>query len=288
MKIAILGTGLMGSAMAEALISAGHEIIAYNRTAAKTAPLVELGAKAAATPAEAIMASEATILVPLGAQGLKELLLGEQTRAALDGKKLINAATTSVAEIVAISNEVARHGGVLAEMTIQVGNEQLRQGQGHFAIACRAADEQFWTAILRSAGSEVKRLGEVGSATKAEASTLVASMFMTVSAAHAIAIAKKFNVALDADDPLLKMTMTGAEYLLPQLISRNYDQVFASVDSYISGLKIAIQNAQSEGIPIRILEDMLNLFESAARRGYAQKDGCAILEVLLEPQHGDS
>ena len=286
MKIAILGTGLMGTAMAEVLMSAGHEVIVYNRTAAKTAPLVALGAKAAATPAEAIMAAEATILLPLGAKGVNELLLN--AKAVLAGKKLINASTTSVAEIVAIAAEVGRHGGSLAEMTIQVGNDQLRSGQGHFAIACPAADEQFWTAILLSAGAGVSRIGEVGDATKAEASALVASMFMTVSAAHAVAIIKKMNMPLDVDDPLLKMSLSGAEYLLPQLASRNYDQIFASVDSYIAGLNIAIQNAESVGLPTRILDDMLKLFESASRRGYAKKDGCAILEVLLDPQDGDN
>ena len=286
MKIAILGTGLMGSAMAEALIGAGHQVIVYNRTAARTAPLVALGASAAVTPAEAIMAAEATILVPLGAKGASELLIG--AKAALAGKKLINAATTSVGEIVAIADGVARHGGALAEMTSQVGHEQLRERQGNFAIGCRAADEQFWTGILLSVGAAVTRVGEVGDATKAEASALVASMFMTVSAAHAVAIIRKMNMPLDVDDPLLKMSLSGAEYLLPQLASRNYDQIFASVDSYISGLNIAIQNAESVGMPTRILEDMLKLFESAARRGYGQKDGCAILEVLLDSQGGDN
>ena len=63
MKIAILGTGLMGTALAEAMINAGNETIVFNRTALKTEPLVTLGAKAAATASEAIMAADASIIV---------------------------------------------------------------------------------------------------------------------------------------------------------------------------------------------------------------------------------
>ena len=53
MKVAFIGLGRMGHAMVSRLLGAGHEVIVYNRTAAKLAPLVAQGARAAASPAEA-------------------------------------------------------------------------------------------------------------------------------------------------------------------------------------------------------------------------------------------
>ena len=47
MKIAVLGTGVMGAALAELFISAGHDVIVYNRSIERTAPLIALGAKRA-------------------------------------------------------------------------------------------------------------------------------------------------------------------------------------------------------------------------------------------------
>lgn len=41
-----LGTGRMGSAMARRLVDAGNEVLVWNRTASKTQPLVDAGAKA--------------------------------------------------------------------------------------------------------------------------------------------------------------------------------------------------------------------------------------------------
>src|SRR5579871_2621146 len=52
LKVGFIGLGLMGSAMATRLVQAGHEVMVYNRTAAKLAPLVALGAQ----PAQSITA----------------------------------------------------------------------------------------------------------------------------------------------------------------------------------------------------------------------------------------
>lgn len=54
MKIAILGTGLMGSALAKAMLKTGKEIIVYNRTTIKMNSLVDLGAICASSASEAI------------------------------------------------------------------------------------------------------------------------------------------------------------------------------------------------------------------------------------------
>jgi 3-hydroxyisobutyrate dehydrogenase-like beta-hydroxyacid dehydrogenase len=53
MKIGFIGLGHMGAAMASNLVRAGHELIVFNRSAAKARPLVELGARAAPNVAEA-------------------------------------------------------------------------------------------------------------------------------------------------------------------------------------------------------------------------------------------
>ena len=45
MKIGFIGLGRMGQAMARRLIDGGHDIGAYNRTAARAVPLIEAGAK---------------------------------------------------------------------------------------------------------------------------------------------------------------------------------------------------------------------------------------------------
>ena len=52
--IAILGTGLLGSAFAEAAAQRGDTVTAWNRSADKVQKLAQFGIKAAATPADAV------------------------------------------------------------------------------------------------------------------------------------------------------------------------------------------------------------------------------------------
>lgn len=53
MKVGFIGLGNMGSAMASSLLKAGHEVTVHNRTAAKSQPLVDQGAKFGAQIADA-------------------------------------------------------------------------------------------------------------------------------------------------------------------------------------------------------------------------------------------
>jgi len=58
MKIAFLGLGNMGSAMARRLLTAGHEVTVWNRSAAAAEALVEDGAAVAASATEAVAGQE--------------------------------------------------------------------------------------------------------------------------------------------------------------------------------------------------------------------------------------
>ena len=48
MKLGFIGLGRMGVAMAANLVEAGHEVSVFNRSAGKSGPLIELGAREAA------------------------------------------------------------------------------------------------------------------------------------------------------------------------------------------------------------------------------------------------
>jgi 3-hydroxyisobutyrate dehydrogenase-like beta-hydroxyacid dehydrogenase len=76
MKIAFLGTGLMGSAIVPLLLKRGHEVTVWNRTRSRVAPLVKLGAVAADSPAEAVKESEVVFSMLMDDQGMEELVFG--------------------------------------------------------------------------------------------------------------------------------------------------------------------------------------------------------------------
>jgi 3-hydroxyisobutyrate dehydrogenase-like beta-hydroxyacid dehydrogenase len=76
MRIAFLGTGQMASAIIPLLLKNGHDVTVWNRTAAKLAPLVEQGAKAAGTPSEAVSQSEVIFTMLLDDASMEDVVLG--------------------------------------------------------------------------------------------------------------------------------------------------------------------------------------------------------------------
>ena len=60
-RIAVLGTGAMGSRMARNLADAGHSVVAWHRTAERLRPLAEAGIEVAATPWAAAKGADAVL-----------------------------------------------------------------------------------------------------------------------------------------------------------------------------------------------------------------------------------
>ena len=52
--VAFLGLGIMGAPMAVNLVRAGFDVVGWNRTASKAAPVREAGGSVAETPADAV------------------------------------------------------------------------------------------------------------------------------------------------------------------------------------------------------------------------------------------
>ena len=79
-RIAFLGLGRMGAPMARRLLDTDsehkHELIVWNRTAARTEPLVAAGAHAAATPAAAAARADVVITMLADPTALESVLFG--------------------------------------------------------------------------------------------------------------------------------------------------------------------------------------------------------------------
>jgi len=74
MRIAFLGLGKMGSAVARQLLKAGHELTAWNRTAAQAEPFGKLGATVAWSPSEAVACSEVAFTMVMDDAALEDVM----------------------------------------------------------------------------------------------------------------------------------------------------------------------------------------------------------------------
>lgn len=285
MRLAVLGTGMIGSGIVRAALAAGYQVIIHNRTAAKLEPLLALGAIAAGSAADALHEADAAVVVVSDESALREVLLGASTRAALSGKNLLNLTTTSSDGIRAVAAEVASCGGHLSEGSVLVYPDVVAQGEGWFALGCSDDAEQFWMPVLSTLGHYVKRVGGVGEVSKADIPFLVSAQFNAIIVAYAAALGTKFGIPADyirdqlTANPTLKVC--GAEPLLQLMSQRNYSNGLASIEIMSDGLAVAIDRVREVGMPTQILDCIQDLYGAAAEQGDRSLDAASIYEVLI-------
>ncbi|MGW5865718.1 NAD(P)-dependent oxidoreductase [Streptomyces sp. NPDC055239] len=106
--VSVLGLGLMGSALAAALLKAGHPTTVWNRTAAKTGPLAAQGATPADTARDAVTASPLTLVCLTTNDDVRALL--EPEADALAGRTLVNLTNGSPSQARELADWAAAHG----------------------------------------------------------------------------------------------------------------------------------------------------------------------------------
>ena len=77
MKVGIIGTGLMGKAIATRLLSTGYKLIAYNRTPSKAEPLRKLGAQIADSPKKVAENSDLVIIIVKDHKAVESISFGK-------------------------------------------------------------------------------------------------------------------------------------------------------------------------------------------------------------------
>ena len=128
--IAFLGLGVMGAPMALRLLRAGHRITVFNRTAAKAAPLVEAGARAAGTPQEAAQGAEIVISMVTDGPDVEAVLLGPSGAAesATAGTTFVDMSTIAPEAARRIGAALAERGMAFLDAPVTGGDVGAREG----------------------------------------------------------------------------------------------------------------------------------------------------------------
>ena len=92
-KVAVIGTGRMGSALASALSKKGFATMVWNRTAARAEPLAKLGLHVAPNILEAVKDADIIVINISNYDSIKQLLRHTEVESALRGKIIVQLTT---------------------------------------------------------------------------------------------------------------------------------------------------------------------------------------------------
>ena len=165
--IAFLGLGVMGAPMAGHLARAGHDVVVYNRTAAKSLAWVALnGQQAAPTPAEAAAGADIVALCVGNDDDVREVVLGPNgALAAMEpGTILVDHTTASAGLARELSMACAERGIGFVDAPVSGGQAGAETGQLTAMCGCDdAAVFERAEAVVGAYTRACVRLGPAGS-----------------------------------------------------------------------------------------------------------------------------
>jgi 3-hydroxyisobutyrate dehydrogenase-like beta-hydroxyacid dehydrogenase len=157
--LAFLGTGLIGSGMVERQLSLGSDVVVWNRTASKTAPLAKLGARVAASPAEAVRGAE-RVHVALAEDRVVDDVLEQATSGLAAGQLVIDHSTTLPKTTAERASRLLGRGQRFLHAPVFMSPTACKNGAGVMLVAGPAATADAVKPALQTMTGEVWHVGE--------------------------------------------------------------------------------------------------------------------------------
>ena len=262
MRVAILGTGKMGGAIARRLKAEGHELTLWNRTRER-AETLGVG-RVAAAPAEAVEDAEIVVSILTDATGIRAAYLGEggAVRAARD-QVFIEMSTAGPDVVKELQPVIEQAGAKFIECPVLGSITAMETGKG---LLFAAGDD----AALERAGPVLEALGEVRRIKDPESAAklkLIANTVLTgLSALAAEVMAAGAAVGVDTDDVFWVLTRFAPALGARRAgyVEHRYEPVTFALRDAVKDLRLAADMFKRAGAATPLTLKTKELFEKAA------------------------
>jgi 3-hydroxyisobutyrate dehydrogenase-like beta-hydroxyacid dehydrogenase len=262
MRVAIVGTGKMGGAMARRLRSQGHELTLWNRTRER-AEALGVG-KVASTPAEAAQDAEVVISILTDAAAVRAAYLGEGGAIqAARGQVFVEMSTAGPDISKEIAPGLESAGAQYVEAPVLGSVPAVEAGTLAILAAGDQAAIERATPVLQALG-EVRRVsGGLGSAAslKLVANTMIAA----VNALAAELVAAGTNTGLKGEDVfwVLARLAPAINTRRAGLLEHRYEPVNFALRDAVKDLRLATELYKKTGSTTPLAVATKELYERA-------------------------
>jgi 3-hydroxyisobutyrate dehydrogenase-like beta-hydroxyacid dehydrogenase len=284
MKVAILGTGLMGAAMAKRLARhGGFDVVLWNRNRAR-AEAVGVG-MVAHSAREAVTGAEAVISALLDARVLREVYLGPSGAAsAATGQVFIETSTAGPSVLEDLAAALRAHGSGIVDAPLLGSTDAVEAGRLLILVGGAAADFQAARPVLEPLGT-VEHVGELGSAAKLK---LIHNSFLATITAAAAEVLTAGSAAGLPRDRVFSIVTRLSPYLKRReraLLDRTYEPVTFALKTMIKDLDLALDFYHQNGVAAQLTAMTRELYAEAAVE-HGELDVAAIVKRYEQLSRG--
>ena len=280
-KIAVLGQGLMGAAVARKLLQSGLEIIVWNRTAQKCEPLIALGASVASSARSAIESAETVILLTANCTDIGSYL--EEPERALAGRDVINFVTASPAQARVLETFVLNSGARIINGVIQGFPSDIGKSTTVIAVG---GDEDLWKrheSLLRLLAGSAQYVGaSVALPSVLDAAVMGGFLIGAMSGfLEAVSYALKDGADLECLTPVFQSAISRiparAEQLLRDIAETRFVSADATLEIYLRSMALYGQAFTDARASNHLIRANIQRIEDAIAAGDGQSSFAALI-----------
>jgi 3-hydroxyisobutyrate dehydrogenase-like beta-hydroxyacid dehydrogenase len=280
--VAVLGTGHMGSSMSRALAKAGFELVLYNRTPSRAAPLAEeLGARQAASAAEAVASADVVISMVADEAAVEALYRGEG--GAIDGlaagKVVADMSTVPPSAVKGLAADVHAMGAAILDAPVSGSIALAEAGALTIMVGGDAADLERARPVFDALAKQVFHLGPLGSgaAMKLAVNTLIFGLNQAL--AEGLVLAERAGIGRELAYDVLAASAAGAPYVgykRAAFLDPEGTPAAFSIELAEKDLGLITALADRLGVPVPQARTNLDVLRAAAGDGRAGEDFSAV------------
>jgi 3-hydroxyisobutyrate dehydrogenase len=279
MRVAVLGTGIMGAPMARNIAAAGHEVRAWNRTRERAEPLAQHGATVAGTPAEAVDGADVVVTM-LSDGAAVEAVVADLPFP--DGSVWAQMSTVGVEAIERLSARAAEAGVPIVDAPVLGTRAPAEQGQLTVIAAGPPDARERCAPVFDAVGARTVVLGdEPGAATRMKLVLNAWLLALVEGLAESVALAERLGVEPARFLEIIDGGPLGPPYAKmkgPMMIERSYEPSF-SLGLAAKDARLALEAAEAQGLELPALRAIRAQLEKAVEQGHGDEDMAAAVEA---------
>ncbi len=280
MRVAFLGLGIMGRAMAANLAKAGHEVAVWNRSAGKHAE----GARMAVSPADAARGAEVVWMCVSDTAAVERVLFsGDGVEGVLEpGMIVADSSTISPSATRKFAERVRARGADYVDAPMTGSKIAAESGQLIFIVGGETATLERIQPLFDAMGKKVIHMGPTGHGQSAKLGGNLMISLMYEGFAEALTLISKLGVARERFMELVNASMIRSgvtDYKAPFVLRRDFSANFP-LRLMHKDIHLMLEAAREARVKLPGLETVEEVYEVATEEGSADLDYAATLMLL--------
>jgi 3-hydroxyisobutyrate dehydrogenase-like beta-hydroxyacid dehydrogenase len=284
MPIGVIGLGLMGSALAERLLGAGHRVMGWDIDPGRIQALRERGSEVA-KDARQVFSGCRRVILSLPSHREVSDVIQEAGPLLTRGLTILDTTTGDPASTEELARSLGARGIIWLDATISGSSAQVRAGSGTLMVGGDPESFDACSDIFEAIGRQTFHTGPVGTGARMKLVTNLVLGLNRAALAEGLAFAGSLGL-----DPVVSLAVMRGSAAYSRIMDTKGERMIhgdfapeARLSQHLKDVRLIVDLGQRAGLPMPLSAAHRAVLENAEVAGCGDLDNSSIINVLVAP-----